>query len=115
MPGYAQVKYEGVCPGVDLVYYGNQRQLEYDFVVAPGADPNQIKLSFARADGMRIDAASGDLVLKVGNDQVRFRKPVVSQPAITVACVYGEPSAIFRDSLRLLYLMITVSQGYPSL
>jgi hypothetical protein len=80
VPGYAQVKYEGVCPGVDPVYYGNQRQLEYDFVVAPGADPNQIELSFARAGGMRIDAASGNLVLKVGNDPVRFRKPVVSSP-----------------------------------
>ena len=82
VPSYAQVKYEGVYPGVDLVYYGNQRQLEYDFVVAPGADPNQIKLSFAGADGMRVDAASGDLVLKVGDDEVRFRKPAVYQPAV---------------------------------
>jgi hypothetical protein len=79
---YARVKYEGVYPGVDLVYYGNQRQLEYDFVVGPGADPNRIKLSFAGADGMRVDAASGDLVLKVGEDEVRFHKPVVYQPAV---------------------------------
>ena len=86
VPSYAKVKYEGVYPGVDLVYYGNQRQLEYDFVVAPGADPNQIKLSFAGADGMRVDAASGDLVLKVGDDEVRFHKPAVYQPA--VAAVY---------------------------
>ena len=43
---YAKVKYEQVYPGVDLVYYGNQGQLEYDFVVAPGADPNVIKLSY---------------------------------------------------------------------
>ena len=85
MPSYAQVKYESVYPGVDLVYYGNQRQLEYDFVVAPGADPNQIKLSFAGADGMRVDAASGDLVLKVGDDEVRFHKPAVYQPAVAAA------------------------------
>jgi hypothetical protein len=39
VPTYTKVKYEDVYPGVDLVYYGNQRQLEYDFVVAPGADP----------------------------------------------------------------------------
>ncbi|MGH6628592.1 MAG: hypothetical protein ACREB3_02545 [Burkholderiales bacterium] len=39
---YAKVKYQGVYPGIDLVYYGNQRQLEYDFVVAPGANPNAI-------------------------------------------------------------------------
>jgi hypothetical protein len=64
---YARVKYEGVYPGVDLVYYGNQRQLEYDFVVAPGADPNRIRLSFAGAEGMRVDAASGDLVHRSAN------------------------------------------------
>jgi hypothetical protein len=89
VPDYARVKYEGVYPGVDLVYYGNQRQLEYDFVVAPGADPNQIKLSFAGADGMRVDAASGDLVLRVGDDEVRFRKPAIYQP--DVATVYDRP------------------------
>jgi hypothetical protein len=86
VPSYARVKYEGVYPGVDLIYYGNRRQLEYDFVVAPGADPNQIKLSFAGAEGMRVDTASGDLVLKVGDGEVRFRKPAVYQPA--VAAVY---------------------------
>ena len=82
VPSYGQVKYEGVYPGVDLVYYGNQRQLEYDFVVEPGANPNQIKLSFAGADGMRVDAASGDLVLKLGEEEVRFRKPDIYQPPV---------------------------------
>jgi hypothetical protein len=90
VPSYARVKYEGVYPGVDLVYYGNQRQLECDFVLAPGADPNQIKLSFAGADGMRVDAASGDLVLKVGDNEVRFHKPAFYQPA--VAAVSSPPS-----------------------
>jgi len=85
VPNYAKVKYENVYPGVDLVYYGDSLKggrLEYDFVVAPGANPNQIKLSFAGADGMRVDAASGDLVLKLGDDEVRFRKPAVYQPAV---------------------------------
>jgi hypothetical protein len=45
IPTYAKVRYAGVYPGVDLVYYGNQQQLEYDFVVAPGADPKQINLA----------------------------------------------------------------------
>jgi hypothetical protein len=45
VPNYAKVQYQGVYPGVDLGYYGNQRQLEYDFVVAPGADPNVIRLA----------------------------------------------------------------------
>src|SRR5438270_8747530 len=42
VPSYAKVKYEGIYPGIDMVYYGNQRQLEYDFIVAPGADPHRI-------------------------------------------------------------------------
>ena len=45
VPNYAKVKYANVYPGVDLVYYGNQGQLEYDFVVQPGADPNSIQLA----------------------------------------------------------------------
>ena len=84
VPSYARVKYEGVYPGVDLVYYGDLEggRLEYDFVVAPGADPSQIKLSFAGAEGVRVDAASGDLVMKVGGEEVRFQKPAVYQPAV---------------------------------
>jgi len=86
VPTYANVKYAGVYPGVDLVYYGNQSgQLEYDFVVAPGADVNQIKLSFAGVDGTHIDEASGDLVLKAGEEEVRFHKPVVYQPTVAAA------------------------------
>mgnify|MGYP007051342942 CR=1 len=44
IPHYAQVRYEGVYPGVDLLFYGDQRRLEYDFVIAPGADPAVIRL-----------------------------------------------------------------------
>ena len=49
IPAYAKVKFEGVYPGVDLVYYGNQGQLEYDFVVAPGADPRLVTLAIEGA------------------------------------------------------------------
>ncbi len=74
---YSRVKYRGVYPGVDLVYYGNQRQLEYDFIVAPGADPAKIALGF---DGARPSVDDhGDLVLPVNGDEVRFHKPVVYQ------------------------------------
>jgi len=87
VPSYAKVKYEGVYPGVDLVYYGNQRQLEYDFVVAPGADPKAIELAVSGSpDGesaaripLRIDA-QGDLVVRSDDGEVRFHKPVVYQP-----------------------------------
>lgn len=63
---------------MDLVYYGNRRQLEYDFIVAPGADPTAIALDFAGADKLELDA-QGDLVLHVAGGQTRFRKPVIYQ------------------------------------
>ena len=77
---YAKVRYENVYSGIDLVYYGNQRQLEYDFVVSPGADPRAIRLDIQGADKLQINPA-GDLVLETepGREQVRLRKPVVYQ------------------------------------
>ena len=76
---YGKVKYEAVYPGVDLVYYGTQgRQLEYDFIVAAGADPRQIKLSFAGVDHLELDGR-GDLVLHSSGRQMRMLKPVVYQ------------------------------------
>ncbi len=78
IPQFAQVEYQAVYPGVDLVYYGNQGQLEYDFRVAPGADPNQIALSF---NGAATRLEEGDLVLSTDNGDVRFRAPRIYQPA----------------------------------
>jgi hypothetical protein len=78
VPTYAKVHYRNVYPGIDLVYYGKQRQLEYDFVVAPGADPKKIVLGFKGADKLEIDAR-GDLVLHTADGDVRQHKPVVYQ------------------------------------
>ena len=50
---YAKVALRGVYPGIDLIFYGNQQQLEYDAVVAPGADPNRIRLKFKGAIACR--------------------------------------------------------------
>jgi hypothetical protein len=82
VPNYAKVRYQNVYPGVDLVYYGTQGgQLEYDFVVAPGADAHSIGLSFQGAGKIRVDKRTGDLVLALAGSELRFRKPVVYQPA----------------------------------
>jgi hypothetical protein len=78
VPTYAKVHYREVYPGIDLVYYGNQRQLEYDFVVAPGADPKKIVLGFRGADKLEIDA-EGSLVLRAASGDIRQHKPVVYQ------------------------------------
>ncbi len=78
VPNFAKVRYEQVYPGIDLIFYGNPQKLEYDFVVAPGTDPKQIKLSFAGAQKMRMDAG-GDLVLQTKAGEVRQHKPVIYQ------------------------------------
>src|SRR5881397_3749873 len=78
VPTYAKVEYLDVYPGVNLVYYGNQRQLEHDFVVSPGADPKVITLAFEGVNVVAIDAV-GDLVLRTDGSEVRLRKPVVYQ------------------------------------
>jgi hypothetical protein len=78
VPTYGKVRYQEAYPGIDLAYYGHRRQLEYDFVVAPGADPSVITLAFDGAARMRIDSG-GDLVLQSGAGEARFHKPVVYQ------------------------------------
>ena len=80
VPNYAKVKYAQVYPGVDLVYYGHQRQLEFDFVVRPGADPRAIKLEFGKQAALRLDE-QGDLVVGTAGGEAIFHKPVVYQPA----------------------------------
>src|SRR3989454_424664 len=78
VPTYAKVRYQDLYPGIDVVYYGNQQQLEHDFVISPGADPKVITLAFEGVDGVAIDA-QGDLVLQADGGEVRLRKPVVYQ------------------------------------
>ncbi len=75
---YSKVKYTGVYPGVDLVYYGNQRQLEYDFTVAPGADAKAVRLHFAGADELAL-SGNGDLTVSAANGEISFHKPIVYQ------------------------------------
>lgn len=78
LPTYARVAYRDVYPGVDVVYYGAQGQLEYDFVVAPGADPTAVRLGYAGAESLRLDAA-GNLVLALAGGEVVQHAPVIYQ------------------------------------
>ena len=76
---YAGVRYTGVYDGVDLVYYGGGGgRVEYDFVVAPGADPGAVRMSFSGADGLEVDAG-GALVLRTSCGDVRHEAPRVYQ------------------------------------
>jgi len=78
IPNYSSVRYRGVYPGIDVVYYGNQRRIEYDFVVSPRSDPSQIRLAFEGAEEIAIDQ-QGALLLDIGDEQLRMRAPVIYQ------------------------------------
>jgi uncharacterized repeat protein (TIGR01451 family) len=78
VPHFGKVRLSGVYEGIDVVYYGNQGEIEYDFVVAPGSDPRRIRMQFEGA--ARIDTNStGDLVLHIPGGEIRQRAPFVYQ------------------------------------
>jgi beta-propeller repeat-containing protein len=76
---YARVGYQDVYPGVDLIYYGNHGQLEFDFIVAPNARPEVIKIGLEGAEKIEINSL-GDLVVQIADVPVlRMRKPLIYQ------------------------------------
>jgi hypothetical protein len=91
VPTFARVRYASAYPGIDLVYYGQQRSLEYDFVVAPGADPSAIALRFRGAESTRIEE-DGSLTLGLGGRDLRWKAPHAYQTIegrrVTVASAY---------------------------
>jgi Beta-propeller repeat len=78
IPLFASVLYRDLYPGIDLVYHANQQQLEYDFIVAPGADPGAIALGVDGAQGIEL-TPDGDLLLRTESGTLRHAKPVVYQ------------------------------------
>ena len=78
IPTYARVHYESIYPGIDLVYYGTQQQLEYDVIVAPGADLRALRLAVEGAERVTLDG-QGDVLLSLHGTSLRMRKPRVYQ------------------------------------
>lgn len=78
VPTFGKVRYKNVYPGIDLVYYGNHRQLEYDFAISPGADSSVIQFEIKGSREIEIDP-EGSLVLKTNHGQLRFQSPAIYQ------------------------------------
>jgi hypothetical protein len=78
VPNYAEVYYENIYNGIDLRYYSNDNGLKYDFIVHPGAKPEQILTRYAGANGLRIDN-DGDLVIITEIQDLIDNKPVIFQ------------------------------------
>ncbi|HEY5807365.1 MAG TPA: SBBP repeat-containing protein, partial [Povalibacter sp.] len=82
VPHYARVGYANVYPGIDIAYYGKAGEIEYDFIVAPGADPADIRLQYIDAHDVRIDDA-GNLRVTVGGGEIVHHKPIAYQTLVS--------------------------------
>src|SRR5579863_3174836 len=78
IPQYGQVKFQSVYPGIDLVYYGGERGLEYDFVLSAGANPQDVVFRVSGADKVELDD-SGNLSLRVAGSQIGLQRPTIYQ------------------------------------
>jgi hypothetical protein len=77
IPLYSGVQYDDLYPGIDLAFYGSEGQLEYDFILHPGADPSQIGIRFDGVKGLQLDG--GELVLRTADGELRHRRPRIYQ------------------------------------
>jgi hypothetical protein len=75
---HTSLTYESIYQGIDIVYYGNRQQLEYDFIVAPRADVKQIKMRFTGAESVRL-TAEGELIVNTAAGPMIHRRPVAYQ------------------------------------
>ena len=78
VPTFGRIRYSNVYPGIDLVYYGNNHKIEYDFDVAPGADATKIEFSVAGADTLAVDS-EGNLILTKDGTKLQFQMPLIYQ------------------------------------
>jgi uncharacterized protein (TIGR03437 family) len=99
LPTYARVRYRAVYPGIDVVYYGDDGRLEYDFLIAAGADPRRIRLRYQSARAVRLDS-SGDLVLESASGEIRQQRPSVYQEIAGVRREVAARYAISGDTVR---------------
>ena len=79
IPNYGRIRYRSIYDGIDQVYYGNQRRLEHDFVVAPNADPGKIVMALEGAKTLSLDRATGDLIVNTGSGELRLQRPIAYQ------------------------------------
>ncbi|MFY9608978.1 MAG: SBBP repeat-containing protein [Blastocatellia bacterium] len=96
IPTYARVICKEVYPGVDMIYHGSQRQLEYDFVVAPGANAERIRLQFEGAQKTAVDQ-EGNLIIQAKEAEVRHNRPVAYQEADGVREEVRAAFSLFAD------------------
>jgi Domain of unknown function (DUF4214)/Beta-propeller repeat len=100
IPTFGKVRYDGIWPGVDVVYYGNGQKLEYDFIVAAGADPSVIRMQFDGVKSVR-NSPQGDLLLKTATSQMVQAKPVAYQVSGSTRTPVPASYRIHGDSVEI--------------
>ena len=111
VPTYRTIRYSGVYPGIDLVYYGKNHTLEYDFEVTPGADPTKIEFSISGAEAVNIDS-NGNLVLAIGKTTLLFQVPIIYQVA-DGARVPVAGSYVLRDATHVGFSIAVHDETRP--
>ena len=111
VPAYARIAYRDVYPGIDLVYYGTQQQLEYDFVLRPGASPSAIAFDIEGARDVRLDA-DGNLVIDTQAGTLTHRAPVIYQDVQGVRQPVEGGYAILPDS-RVVFKVGSYDREFP--
>jgi len=82
VPHYRRVRYASVFSGIDVIFYENRNQLEFDFLIHPGADPSQIRMRIGGTARLRL-SPRGDLVIGARGRELRLGKPVLYQPGVS--------------------------------
>ena len=96
---FKRVRYTEIYDGVDVVFYGNQEKLEYDFIVQPNVSPDKISLGFNGADNLEINE-NGDLIIKIGDNQLIQHKPIVYQEMNGERREIAANYAIAKDKIK---------------
>ncbi len=108
---YARIRYHNVYPGIDLIYYGNHRQLEYDLAISAGADPNLIQFQIQGARSLDLDE-KGNLVLDTGNGKLYFQTPAIYQEENgTHVPVQGQ--YVIKDSTHVGFRLSAIDPAKP--
>jgi hypothetical protein len=111
VPTYGRIRYKNVYPGIDLLYYGNHRQLEYDFECHPGSDPRKIQFEIQGAGRIEL-GANGNLLLTVGNKEIQLQSPIVYQESNGVRTPVGG-AYVMTDPVRIAFQVAHYDASEP--
>lgn len=112
IPHYAKVKYQEVYPNIDLIYYSNSEQLEYDLILYPGANPKDIKVQFDGVDKIKVED-NGDLLLKSGDNELRKYKPVIYQEDVNGTKKVINGSYVVNEQEEVSFYLDSYDQSKP--